>query len=134
MLGCFYDQWLSAGRSFGLAAGNGRTAADVACRAMGWCIGVFVSDSLSGIVRGAYSIFEPDLVWPTVTAQQLAVVLIAGWLYGKGFRLGQGWFYDTLLPTLSTDTRTVGIAFREQHVATLPRDIHDRAVHQMCWA
>ncbi|NDU85188.1 MAG: 5-formyltetrahydrofolate cyclo-ligase [Ferrovum sp.] len=61
------------------------------------------------------------------------VILVPGVLFDDaGFRLGYGGgFYDRLLGSVPQPPFTLALAFREQCVASVPRDPHDRPVDQV---
>ncbi|MGI6031964.1 MAG: 5-formyltetrahydrofolate cyclo-ligase [Coriobacteriales bacterium] len=62
-----------------------------------------------------------------VPADQLDLILIPGIGFdAQGHRLGQGGgYYDRFLPHIRRDCLTIGIAFDEQVLDSIPNDIHD---------
>ncbi len=81
---------------------------------------------------GAYGIREPDpTLVPAEALPPAAVVLVPGVGFTPdGWRLGQGGgFYDRLLSLHPGPT--IGLAFACQRLTSLPREPHDRAVHQV---
>lgn len=84
-----------------------------------------------GLVRGPFGIEQPH---PTASrpanADRLDLLLVPGVAFDKsGYRLGRGvGYYDRLLATLPPAIPRIGLAFRRQRVARLPRERHDQPV------
>ncbi len=66
-----------------------------------------------------------------VLPEELDIILIPGIGFDRsGYRLGQGGgYYDRYLPRIRTDCLTIGIAFDEQIVDSVPHDSHDVRVN-----
>lgn len=85
----------------------------------------------NGLVRGPYGIEQPH---PTasrrVKPEALDLLLVPGVAFDKsGYRLGRGaGYYDRFLATLPPAIPRIGLAFRRQQVARLPRERHDQPV------
>lgn len=68
-----------------------------------------------------------------VSPEELDIALVPGIAFTeKGERLGQGGgYYDRLLPHLSGAAVTIGVAFNEQIVGSLPTEPHDARVNYL---
>jgi 5-formyltetrahydrofolate cyclo-ligase len=79
------------------------------------------------LTPGFCGILEPLADAPQASPDEFDLVLVPGVAFDEQCcRLGMGGgFYDRLLPRLAPGTVTIGIAFDEQVVATLPREAHD---------
>ena len=80
----------------------------------------------------AHGLLEPDqTVCAVVRPSQLDWVLTPGLGFGRdGSRLGRGkGFYDRLLA--ETEALPIGVAFREQVEAAMPRDEWDRPMAEL---
>lgn len=66
-----------------------------------------------------------------VDVSDLELILVPGLAFDKhGNRLGQGGgFYDRFLPHITSGTITIGIAFDEQIVDSIPTGVHDKRVN-----
>lgn len=86
----------------------------------------FVGEDLA---PGSFGTSEPLSSEPEVIPEVLLVPLLA--YDSDGYRLGYGGgFYDRTIEKLERDApiTTVGVAFSAQHVDTVPRGPHDRAL------
>jgi 5-formyltetrahydrofolate cyclo-ligase len=81
--------------------------------------------SLESLVRSRFGILEPGPEAPVIPPSELDLIVIQGVGFDRqGYRLGWGGgFYDRYLPEAAGVK--VGIGFRVQIVAVLPREGHD---------
>jgi 5-formyltetrahydrofolate cyclo-ligase len=81
-------------------------------------------------VQGPFGILEPAPGTPLLEPADLDAAIIPGLAFDRaGHRVGYGkGFYDRLLPSLKPGCVTVGVAFEEQLMDTLPHDSHDAIV------
>lgn len=79
--------------------------------------------------RNRYEILEPTVRAPLVDPAAIDLAIMPGVAFDEeGRRLGMGkGCYDRLLPALA-NAKTVGLAFEEQVVKSIPFDGHDRPV------
>jgi 5-formyltetrahydrofolate cyclo-ligase len=91
---------------------------------------VFERDRL---VRGPWSIREPDPDWPQATMDDLDFMLVPGVAFDRrGYRIGYGaGFYDRLLAQRSRRTDCVAIAFDCQVVERVPHEAHDQPIDRL---
>jgi 5-formyltetrahydrofolate cyclo-ligase len=96
---------------------------------------VYAFQSVQDLRPGAYTIPEPDpRLCTLVDPRACDCVLVPGAGFDRfGFRLGfGGGYYDRLLPGLSSETLTIGLAYDFQIVEHLPREPHDQPVLVVC--
>ena len=79
---------------------------------------------------GRYGIPEPDEGSPSVTPEEIDVLLVPGLAFTReGARLGQGGgFYDRFMPRLRSGTPRVGLCHSWQVFEDLPTGPHDVGV------
>jgi 5-formyltetrahydrofolate cyclo-ligase len=79
------------------------------------------------LVAGAFGILEPRADAPLLKPDQADVVFVPGLAFDPhGFRLGYGGgFYDRLLAEAAVRAATVGLAFEEQVIESVPHDESD---------
>jgi 5-formyltetrahydrofolate cyclo-ligase len=82
-----------------------------------------------GLLPGRFGILEPDVAWPEVSPDELAVVIVPGLAFdGRGRRLGfGGGYYDELLGSLPSEKKpfVVGLGYDFQVVDDCPAEAHD---------
>ena len=84
-----------------------------------------VGDLAKDFIEGKFGILEPAPTCQIADLKRLDLVLVPGVAFDwHGHRLGRGrGFYDRLLVAVSS--KTCGVAFDQQLVATLPVEPHD---------
>lgn len=82
------------------------------------------------LVLGRLGLRQPRTDLVAIPIADLDVVLVPGLAFDcTGARLGRGGgFYDRFLATLPSKILTIGVAFDQQIVATVPAQPHDRRV------
>ncbi len=91
-------------------------------------------ENLEQLIPSKWKIWEPD---PSksikILPEQIDLILVPGLAFDKyNQRLGYGMgYYDRYLATMNG--KKVGIAFREQKVASLPTEEHDLPVDQILY-
>ncbi|MBI2871208.1 MAG: 5-formyltetrahydrofolate cyclo-ligase [Candidatus Omnitrophica bacterium] len=92
-----------------------------------------IHDLKRDLVKGPFGIMEPGEKLPRMRKSQLDLVLCPALAFDLGgTRLGRGGgYYDRFLKSLKRGTKVVGLAFRCQRVARLPRKPHDARVHEI---
>jgi 5-formyltetrahydrofolate cyclo-ligase len=83
--------------------------------------------SPNDLAPGYCGILEPAADAAPASPDEFDVILVPGIAFDQSCcRLGHGGgFYDRLLPQLAPGALTIGIAFDEQVVDSLPREEHD---------
>ena len=87
------------------------------------------------LVRGKYGILEASATSPTVSAQEVDLILVPTVACDRqGYRLGYGGgFYDRLLTSAEwTNIPTIGIVFHFAYLSTLPVDYWDVKLNYIC--
>lgn len=91
----------------------------------------YAVDSLSGLLRGAYDIREPDpRKGPLVPYEEIELVVTPGAGFDEsGGRIGYGGgFYDAVLDATAGKAPAAAVAFDCQIVDQVPAETHDRPV------
>ena len=93
-------------------------------------LGLHWVDEASELAPGAYGILEPSESAPSVHIGDIDAAIVPGLAFdSSGSRLGfGGGYYDRLLPLLPHGTPTIGLAFDEQVVESVPVGPGDAAV------
>lgn len=80
--------------------------------------------------QGAFGIWEPKPACPSVTPQELPLIVVPGRAFDEcGNRLGRGLgYYDRFLKTLPPNTLKIAIALEAQIVPRIPTTPNDVAV------
>ena len=84
--------------------------------------------------RGTFGIPEPKPQFRRpVSLKQADVVLVPGIAWDiQGYRIGYGGgYYDRSLNSMTTENKTIGLAFEFQIIPDLPRSVHDRHVDKL---
>ena len=92
-----------------------------------------VRDLEQDLEPGKFGIMEPKLHLLPVSEACIDLIIVPGLLFDRrGYRIGYGkGYYDRYLDrvyTISPHCRTIGLAFENQLVQTLPRGKHDKPV------
>ena len=79
------------------------------------------------LVPGTFKVYEPCASAEVIAPAAIDVALVPGVAFtAGGDRLGYGGgYYDSLLPKLRSDARTIGVGFEFQLVDELPVEPHD---------
>jgi len=106
----------AAGKIVGLLRFNSKTTQYQACR---------IQDLVGDLCLGQFGIREPDGQCPTLSLDQIELVLVPGVAFDlNGRRLGRGrGIYDRLL--MRVRGATCGVAFDEQIIPEIPVEAHD---------
>lgn len=85
----------------------------------------------SGLVQGAFGIWEPDPVRDPMDPQSIDLVLVPGLAFDrKGNRLGHGkGYYDRFLEKCSPQAFFIGVCHSFQIFDSIPSEVYDRRVH-----
>lgn len=94
-----------------------------------------ILDDKAGFKKGPYGVVEPA-VETHVPLNEIDLVIVPGVAFDKkGNRLGRGkGFYDRFLKKINGRTETVGLAFRDQILPSLPASSHDVRVKRVIFA
>lgn len=86
-----------------------------------------IHDVKEDLARGRYGILEPKRRLKTVPPQEIDLVVAPGVAFdSRGTRLGRGGgYYDQFLKRLNGQVPVIGLAYRLQKRATLPRSSRD---------
>lgn len=82
------------------------------------------------LIAGPFGLREPAADSTRIDPEDVDVVLVPGVAFDEdGYRLGYGGgYYDRLLPRLDRGCVRIGLAYDEQVVARVPREVHDMPV------
>jgi 5-formyltetrahydrofolate cyclo-ligase len=90
-------------------------------------LGVHLTTASTGLLHGMFGILEPPADAPRAPLSAIDAVIVPGVAFDeKCWRLGYGGgYYDRLLPMLSPGCATIGLAYEEQVLETIPAEEHD---------
>lgn len=83
--------------------------------------------------RGLFGLCQPARPWRRLPPERMDLVIVPGLAFDRnGHRLGRGGgYFDRFLEKVPAQVPRIGLAFRFQVVARLPRESHDQPVDRV---
>lgn len=89
-----------------------------------------IQSTATDLIPGHFGIMEPKPYLNRISPREMDLILVPGLLFDrKGYRIGYGGgYYDKYLAKVSTDCKTIGLAYDQQITNNLPHDSFDKKV------